>query len=411
MTAPATYVALQRVARPLRARATAGWLALALGARGRCCSRPATWVVRLEPARSAVLGAGRVGWRDCGARRRRLVRVADARVGSPPVGWPGGSRSWARGGTARSRRCSTARRRAPAARCWIMADRLQADELARRGVEAAEPVARPVRALAIVRARRARPGTGGIRLGRARARPRRRAVAPAARLGGDDRPGAGERRAGPRGSRRLRRRSGSRRSAAGTRRCGSAAPGEGWRARGVSLDSLGQARTTTGPLQSDMFARVTSGARSSDTVFDPGTAAGVPREPERHRPLSRVPGSRGRARAHRRRHAAASGRHPAGDAGRGDRAARERRRGPPAGGAPVSGWTAAASAAASCRPPPAGTVLALATESGAPITYGYGAAAGPARGRQRTPRGRARPRRRHARPDQPPAAAGPRRPR
>jgi len=45
------------------------------------------------------------------------------------------------------------------------------------------------------------------------------------------------------------------------------APGEGWRARGVSLDSLGRARVGTGALQSDIYARVTSGTRASDTVL------------------------------------------------------------------------------------------------------------------------------------------------
>jgi hypothetical protein len=44
------------------------------------------------------------------------------------------------------------------------------------------------------------------------------------------------------------------------------APGEGWRPRRVSLDSLGHAALSTGPLQSDVFARLTSGTRGSDTV-------------------------------------------------------------------------------------------------------------------------------------------------
>ena len=44
------------------------------------------------------------------------------------------------------------------------------------------------------------------------------------------------------------------------------APGEAWKARGVRLDSLGRATVSTAPLQSDLFARLTSGSRSSDTV-------------------------------------------------------------------------------------------------------------------------------------------------
>jgi hypothetical protein len=43
-------------------------------------------------------------------------------------------------------------------------------------------------------------------------------------------------------------------------------PGESWKARGVRLDSLGRAVVSTGPLQSDLFARLSSGSRSSDTV-------------------------------------------------------------------------------------------------------------------------------------------------
>jgi hypothetical protein len=46
VTTPATYHALQRVARPLRARAAAGWAALALGT-GALLLGVAAWVVRL----------------------------------------------------------------------------------------------------------------------------------------------------------------------------------------------------------------------------------------------------------------------------------------------------------------------------------------------------------------------------
>ena len=45
------------------------------------------------------------------------------------------------------------------------------------------------------------------------------------------------------------------------------APGEAWKPRGVRLDSLGRATVSSGPLQSDMYARLTSGGRSSDTVM------------------------------------------------------------------------------------------------------------------------------------------------
>ncbi|HET6837800.1 MAG TPA: DUF4175 family protein, partial [Gemmatimonadales bacterium] len=43
-------------------------------------------------------------------------------------------------------------------------------------------------------------------------------------------------------------------------------PGEAWRPTGVRLDSIGKATFSTAPLTSDLFARFTSGSRSSDTV-------------------------------------------------------------------------------------------------------------------------------------------------
>jgi hypothetical protein len=46
VTGPATHLALQRLAGPLRARATLGWSALALGA-GALLLGVAAWTVRL----------------------------------------------------------------------------------------------------------------------------------------------------------------------------------------------------------------------------------------------------------------------------------------------------------------------------------------------------------------------------
>jgi hypothetical protein len=45
------------------------------------------------------------------------------------------------------------------------------------------------------------------------------------------------------------------------------APGEGWRPQAVALDSTGHAERRIGPLESDLYARLTSGTRSSDTVL------------------------------------------------------------------------------------------------------------------------------------------------
>ncbi len=43
-------------------------------------------------------------------------------------------------------------------------------------------------------------------------------------------------------------------------------PGEPWRGQGLGLDSLGRATTVLGPLENDLFLRLTSGGRSSDTL-------------------------------------------------------------------------------------------------------------------------------------------------
>ncbi|MBW8772439.1 MAG: hypothetical protein JF590_03990, partial [Gemmatimonadetes bacterium] len=44
------------------------------------------------------------------------------------------------------------------------------------------------------------------------------------------------------------------------------APGEGWRGVAVTLDSAGHGRYETGPLETDLFARLTAGGRGSDTL-------------------------------------------------------------------------------------------------------------------------------------------------
>lgn len=43
-------------------------------------------------------------------------------------------------------------------------------------------------------------------------------------------------------------------------------PGESWRGKGLALDSTGRATTQLGPLETDLFVRLTSGGRASDTL-------------------------------------------------------------------------------------------------------------------------------------------------
>ncbi len=47
----------------------------------------------------------------------------------------------------------------------------------------------------------------------------------------------------------------------------SRAPGESWAGRGLTLDSAGHATLTVGPLENDLFLRLSSGGRGSDTLL------------------------------------------------------------------------------------------------------------------------------------------------
>lgn len=263
MTAPATYLALQRLARPLRMRALLGWAALALGG-GALLLGAAAWIVGL-------------GWLDAPywvllAWGAVLVLCAVAGW----LGWVAGVRLSA-GGVAGSLEELGAWRRGAltalldrsaagtSAALLDLADRSQADDVVRRGVTAAEPLARPVRVLGLAGLSAlvvglAAFGSAGPVHGPAAAlwHPRRAwdaTIAPVrirAASGVVDR---GD-------STALELEAFGRRHATLWLR----APGEGWRSSGVSLDSTGHARVMTGALQSDLFARLTSGSRSSDTV-------------------------------------------------------------------------------------------------------------------------------------------------
>ncbi|MGN6391050.1 MAG: hypothetical protein ACTHM9_02225 [Gemmatimonadales bacterium] len=263
MSAPATYHALQRVARPLRLRATAAWVAIAVGA-GALLLAAATWAVHLSgleaPYWVLLAWAGAVlilavgAW--LGARSQGRLTARGVADGLEELG------AWRRGAlTALLDRSA----QGTSGSLLELADRSRADEILRRGASAAEPIAKPVRLLAL-------GGAAGLAVGLvafASAGPVR---GPAAALWHPGRAWAATvapvtLRAAPdlvdRGdSATLLLHAFGRRHATLWLR----APGEGWRATGVSLDTLGQATVTTGPLQSDVFARITSGTRASDTV-------------------------------------------------------------------------------------------------------------------------------------------------
>ena len=146
-----------------------------------------------------------------------------------------------------------------------LADRAQAADVARRGAEAVKPIAGPVRAVALAGLACLLLGvaafsSAGPRSGTAAAlwhpgRAWAATVAPVQLRAESEQVDRGE-------AVNLHLEAMGRRVATLWLR----SPGEAWRARGVRLDSLGRATLTSGPLTSDLFARLTSGSRTSDTI-------------------------------------------------------------------------------------------------------------------------------------------------
>ena len=332
MTDAATARALHRLSRPLRHRAGAGWLGLGVGAAALLLGLGA-WAVRAGLDRRTGVGAARVGGVIAAATGRGLARLgrapgAHSARRCPPAG--GAGRVAPRGAHRAARSaCAGDQRLAAGA-----GGRRSGERGGAPGAAAVEPIARPVRLLAgvglavLVLGLGAFASAGPVR-GAAAAlwhpvRAWHAMVAPV-RI-------AAEREVVDRGdSVGFRVEALGRRTATLWLR----APGEAWHPVGVRLDSLGHAVVSSGPLTSDLYARVTSGSRGSDTVL---VRVRLPvflgaLTVTAHYP--RYLGSRGRAGADRRRHAAPAGGNPARDQGRGDRAARGRRLGrrPPPRGA------------------------------------------------------------------------------
>nr|MBA3521667.1 hypothetical protein [Gemmatimonadales bacterium] len=260
----ATRHELQRLSRPLRIRSRAGWAALGLGA-GALLLGAAAWLVRLDWLSApywvlvawalALAALAIVAW---------LAWRAQATLSSARVARQLEERGAWRQGTLTALLDSAAPGTSES--LLDLADRTQAAELFRRGDEAVEPLARPVRALALA-------GAAVLLLGLT-------AFASADPVGGAASALWHPRRAWDATVAPVRlRAAGSlvdrgdsvefeveafgRRSATFWVR----APGESWRPRGVRLDSLGRAKVWSGALQSDLYARVSSGTRNSDTVL------------------------------------------------------------------------------------------------------------------------------------------------
>ena len=264
MTAPATHGALQRLGRPLRTRNSAGWAALALGTVAVLLGAWA-WSVQLGWLSApywvllawimALLGLAAIAWLAWAAQSRLSTARLAGRL--EELG------EWRRG-TLTSLLDTAASGTSGA--LLELADKAQADDIERRGAIAVEPIARPVRlvsllGLACLAAGAAAFTSAGPVTGVAAAlwhpyKAWEATVAPVRLRAAQTLVDRGQPAA-------LHLEAMGRKAAILWLR----APGEAWRPQGVRLDSLGRATVSTNPLQSDLFARLTSGGRSSDTVM------------------------------------------------------------------------------------------------------------------------------------------------
>ena len=263
MTAAATQLALRRLARPLRSQSQLAWCAMGLGTVALLLGASA-WVFRLGwftlpywvlvAWAAALLGLSAVlylGWRN----QRRLTTARLARSLEDLGAW--------RRGTLTALLDESAS--GTSNELLHLADRAHADDIDARGPSAVEPIARPVKALVIASAFCAVAGTlaftsaGPVR-GAAAAlwypgRAWEATMAPVRLRAARDLVDRGE-------PVQLHLEALGRKAATLWLR----SPGETWKGIGVRLDSLGRATLTTPPLVSDIFARLTSGSRSSDTI-------------------------------------------------------------------------------------------------------------------------------------------------
>ena len=264
MTAPATHSELQRLARPLRARSGMGWATLGVGTVAVLLGAWA-WTVRLGwfsapywvllawvMALLSFFCVAYLAW----LAQSRLSTISLAR-GLEELG------AWRRG-TLTSLLDTAAS--GTSGELLELADRSQAEDVARRGGTAVEPIARPVRRISVA-------GLLWLVAGAVAFTSAGPAQGPAAALWHPKR--AWEATMAP-----VRIRAGQHLVDRGQpvelhlEALGRTAamlwlrsPGEAWKAQGVRLDSVGRARISTPPLQSDLFVRLTSGGRSSDTVM------------------------------------------------------------------------------------------------------------------------------------------------
>ncbi len=263
MTALATREELHHLVRPLRSRGWLAWIALGLGTAALLLGG-SSWLVRLgwltvpywvlvawALALLGLAGIAYLAWRN----QRRLTPPSLARSLEDLGAWRRGSLTALLDNSASG----------TSAALFQLADRTQADEIRARGRSALEPIARPVQILllgssacllvGILAFTSAGPIKGAAAALWYPGRAWEATVAPV-RL-------RAERSTVDRGEpARLYLEAMGRKAATLWLR----SPGETWKPVGVRLDSVGRATISTPPLSSDLFARLTSGSRGSDTI-------------------------------------------------------------------------------------------------------------------------------------------------
>ena len=318
MTGIATTRALHRLSRPLRLRAGAGWLALGLGAVALLLGSIAwaiklgwidgpqwvlvAWIVVVVALGVVVWLAGEsVGSLSHGNLARRLEDLGEWRHGTLTALLDQSARGTSEALLAR-------------------ADAAQATEVERRGGAAVEPIARPVRVVALAGLAvlavgamafvSAGPVAGAAAALWHPARAWRALVAPVQLSVEQSVVDRGD-------SVTFRVEAIGRRTAMLWLR----APGEEWHPRGVRLDSLGHAAALERPADQRRVRACHQRQPQLRHAPGQGSAARISGRSHRDGPLPGVSRSRVRAGADRRRHAVAARRHPSRDERRSHRAA------------------------------------------------------------------------------------------
>ncbi|HEX2250852.1 MAG TPA: hypothetical protein VHH32_10925 [Gemmatimonadales bacterium] len=264
MSSPATRQALQRLTSPLRSRTGLAWCAIGIGTVALLWGL-AAWGYRLGLIQVSywVLGAwgialislavvASLAWRNY----RRLTAFGVARSLEELGAWRRGSLTGLLDTSARG----------TSAALLGTADQVYASEIDRRGPTAIQPIARTIRSLAWLGAVCLLAGTlafttAGPIDGTAAAlwhpgRAWEATIAPVRLRAAQELVDRGQ-------AAKLHIEAVGRRAATLWLR----SPGESWKPIGVRLDTLGYATVSTPPLTSDVFARVTSGSRTSDTLI------------------------------------------------------------------------------------------------------------------------------------------------